>query len=154
MLEGASGVQMTHVPYKETPQVFVSVANGDLGWAFGSASTAGAMYRAQKVKFIALAAPQRHPSFPDVPTISEAGGPNIELKSWVALYAPRGTPKPIIDRVNADIQKALAEPDVQERLMSVGFSPWPGPAADVAKALQEDTQLYGEVARRTNISLE
>lgn len=155
MLEGASGVKMTHVPIKDTPQVFVSVANGELGWAFGSASSSGPMYRAHKVKYLALAAPKRHPSFPDIPTVAEAGGPaNFELKSWVALFARHGTPQPIIDQINADVAQALAEPDVRDRLVSVGFTPWIDKPAGLAKTLQDDTKLFGDVATREKISLD
>ncbi len=125
MLQNGMNVKMTHVPIKETPQVFVAVANGEMGWAFGTASSSGPMFRSQKVKYLALAAPSRHPSFPNVPTVSEAGGPaNFELKSWVALLAPRGTPKAVVDRINADIAAVLAEPDIKEKFTAVGFTPW------------------------------
>ena len=155
MLERATGTTMTHVPNTDTPQNFVSVANGEIGWAFGPASTSGPMYRAAKIKYLALSAPQRHPNFPDVPTVSEAiGVPNFELKSWVALFAPRGTPKPVIDRINTDIARALAERDVNERMIAVGFSPWAAPPADLAKALEDDGKLFGEIAKTENISLD
>ncbi|KQQ86253.1 tripartite tricarboxylate transporter substrate binding protein [Aureimonas sp. Leaf324] len=155
MLESATDVKMTHVPIKDTPQVFVSVANGELDWAFGSASSSGPMYRAHKVKYLALAAPKRHPTFPDVPTVAEAGGPaDFELKSWVALFARTGTPQEIVDQINADVTEALAEADVKDRLISVGFTPWADKPAGLAKALEEDSKLFGDVAKRENISLD
>jgi tripartite-type tricarboxylate transporter receptor subunit TctC len=155
MLERATGTKMTHVPNKDTPQNFVSVANGEISWAFGTASTSGPMYRAGKIKYLALSAPQRHPSFPDVPTVAEALGlPNFELKSWVALFTPHGTPKPVVDRINVDVAKALAEPDVRERMTAVGFTPWPASPAELAKALENDSQLFGEIAKVENISLD
>jgi tripartite-type tricarboxylate transporter receptor subunit TctC len=155
MLERATGTKMIHVPNKDTPQNFVSVANGEISWAFGTASTSGPMYRAGKIKYLALSAPQRHPNFPNIPTVAEALNlPKFELKSWVALFAPHGTPKPVVDRINADITKALAEPDVRERMIAVGFSPWSAPPAELTKALQDDTNLFGEVAKHENISLD
>ena len=155
MLETATGVKMTHVPVRDTPQVFVSVANGEIAWAFGTASTSGPMYRAQKVKYLAIAAPTRHPSFPDVPTIAEAGGPpDFELKACIALFAPHGTPKPVIDRINAEITQILSEPDVRERMVAVGFSPWMSSPAELANTLNNDQKLFGEVARREKISLD
>ena len=113
------------------------------------------MYRAGKIKYLALSAPQRHPNFPDVPTVAEALGlSNFELKSWVALFTPHGTPKPVVDRINADVTKALAEPDVRERMIAVGFTPWAATPAELAKALGEDSKLFGEIAKVENISLD
>jgi tripartite-type tricarboxylate transporter receptor subunit TctC len=155
MLEGATGAKMTHVPVKDTPQVFVSVANGEIGWAFGTASTSGPMYRAHKVKYLALAAPKRHPSFPDVPTVAEAGGPpDFELKAWIALFAPHGTPKAIVDQINADVATALAERDVAERMAAVGFTPWVDTPAALTETLKSDDKLFGDVAKREKISLD
>lgn len=154
MLEGATGAPMTHVPYKDTQQVFVDISRGEVGWAFGTASTTSPMYQAKKVKYLAIAAPQRHPAFRDVPTIVEAGGPPVELRTWVGLFAPRGTPQPIVERLNADVAKALREADIQERLNSVGFQPWPAPAQDLAKVMTADFQQSGEAVKRLKISLD
>ena len=155
MFEAATGTKMTHVPFKELGQLYAAVGNGDVSWAFGTAATAGPLYRAKKVKFLALAAPKRMAQYPDVSTVSEAGGPaNYEVRTWVALYAPSGTPKAVIDRVNADVGKALAEPDVREKLTTVGFEPWVVRPADVAKAQEADLQRFAEVVRNAKISLE
>ena len=75
MLEAATGTQMNHIPFKETSQLYVAVGNNDVNWAFGSAASAGAMYRAGKVKFMAVVAPQRVAGYPDVPTVAEMGVP-------------------------------------------------------------------------------
>ena len=154
MLEGATGVPMTHVPYKETQQVFIDISRGEVGWAFGTASTTLPFYQGKKVKYLAIAAPERHPSFPDVPTIEEAGGPRLELRTWVGMFAPRGTPPAIIERLNADVAKALREPDIQQRLNSVGFRPWPAPAQELAQAMKADFQQNADVVRRLKISLD
>ena len=155
MLQAATGTKMTHIPYKETSQIYTSISSGDIAWAFGTGSTVGPLFRAKKVKFIAIAAPQRNPSYPDVPTIAEAGGPaNFELRSFIGLLAPTGVPKPIVDKISADLAKAMAEPDVKERLETVAFRPWSGTPADFAKAMQEDYKLYGDVVKRVKVSLD
>jgi tripartite-type tricarboxylate transporter receptor subunit TctC len=155
MLESATGAQMTHVPFKELPQLYSAVANGEVAWAFGTAATAGPLYRAKKVKFLALAAPKRLAQFPDIPTVSEAGGPaNFEVKTWVALFASRGTPKPVIERINADVAKALAEPDARERLVTFGFEPWSAAPGEVAKAIEADSRKFADVVKRAEISLD
>ena len=155
MLESATGTQMTHVPFKELPQLYSAVANAEVAWAFGTAATAGPLYRAKKVKFLASAAPKRLAQFADIPTVSEAGGPaNFEVKTWVGLFAPRGTPKPVIDRINADVAKALSEPDTRERLATFGFEPYLGPAAEVSNAMAADSRRFAEVVKRAKISLD
>lgn len=81
-------------PFKETPRLYQSVATGDGAWAFGTAASAGPLFRGGKVKFLAVAAPKRIAGFSDIPTVAEVGGPtNFEVKAWVALLAPRGTPR-------------------------------------------------------------
>jgi len=113
------------------------------------------MYRAKKVKYLALSAPQRHPNFPAIPTVAEALNlPDFELKAWIAIFAPHGTPKAIIDKLNADVGRALNEPDVRERMINVGFDPWPGTSAELAKAIEDDSKLFSEIAKRENISLD
>src|SRR5207249_3441912 len=130
-------------------------ANNEVGWAFGSAASSGAMYRAKKVRYLAVAAPKRIPGFTDVPTVAEAGGPaNFEVKAWVALFAPRGTPKPVIARINGDINKALAEPDVREKFAAIGFEPFPSKPEDITKLMEADSRKNAAVIKRANITPE
>ena len=155
MLESATGTQMTHVPFKELPQLYSAVANGDVAWAFGTAATAGPLYRANKVKFLALAAPKRLPGYADIPTASESGGPaHFEVKTWVGLLAPHGTPKAIVERINADVARALAEPDVREKLAGVGFEPYVAAPTAVAEAMGADSRKFADIVKRANISLD
>ena len=155
MMEGATNTTMTHIPYKETAQIYTSIASHDIDWAFGTGSTVGPLERAKKVKFIAIAAPQRNPAYPNVPTIAEAGGPaNLELRTFIGLLAPAGTPKPIIERISTDLAKAMAEPDVKERLEPVGFRPFSGTPADFMKLMDSDYKRYGEIVKRVKVSLD
>ena len=155
MFESATGTQMTHVPFKEMGQVYSSVASGDIAWAFGTAATAGPMYQAKKVKFLALAAPQRLAGFTSVPTVGEAGGPaNFEVKTWVGLFAPRGTPAATIGRIHADMSKFLAAADIRERLAVFGFEPYLGPPNELSKAMERDSRRFGEIVKRAKIALD
>lgn len=155
MLEGSTGVTMTHVPYKELPQLYTDVATGAVDWAFGSAATTGPLYRSKKVRYLAIAAPKRLAEFSDVPTVSESGGPaNFELSSWVALYGPKGIPKATVARINEGVSKALAEPDSRERLAGFGFQAWTASPADVLKATSDDTRRFAEIVKQLHISLD
>ena len=154
MLEQAAGIQMTHVPYKSQSDLFVSVGNGDVGWSFGTAGSAGPMLRAGKVRFLAVANPQRLGAYPDIPTTREAGGPEMEFGGFMALLAPKGTPQAIIDKVNADLRQVMAEPDMRERLSTFGYEPVSLSPAEVTAEREKDLARYGEIVKKANISVE
>jgi tripartite-type tricarboxylate transporter receptor subunit TctC len=122
LFETVTGTEMQHVIYKETSQLYTGVATGELAFAMGTSATAGPLYRAGKLKFLAIAAPKRLPAYMDVPTVAEAGGPkDFEVSGWTAIAAPKGLPKAVADKINADIAKALAEPDVREKFITFGY---------------------------------
>ena len=155
MLESATGAKMKHIPYKETPQVFVSVASGDLSWAIGSPVSTEALWSAKKIKYLAITAPQRLANFPDVPTVREAGGiADYELRSWVALLAPAGVPKAVVEKINAGVARALAEPDIVERMKRIQITPWFASAAQVGEVMREDEATFSAIARKENIKVE
>jgi len=155
LLEAGTGTQMTHVPFKEMTQLYTAVGNNDVAWAFGSVASAGPSYRAGKVKFLAAAAPARIAGYPDIPTVAEAGGPaGFEVKAWTAVFAPRGTPKALTARLNADVAKALAEPDVRERFAAFGYEPLPVAPGEMAKLLDAESRRYAEIIKRSKISLD
>jgi tripartite-type tricarboxylate transporter receptor subunit TctC len=155
LLEEAAGLKMVHIPFKETPMVYQSVANGDVQWAFGTAGSSGPMYRAKKVKYLAIAAPKRNGLFPDVPTVAEAGGPaNFELGAWVGLAAPKGTPAEHIARLNASIARALADPEVKEKFAGFGFETFTSRAQDIQKLIDADSKRFAAIVKRAKISIE
>ena len=122
LFDTVTGVEMQHVIYKETTQLYTGVANGELDYALGTSATSGALYRAGKLKYLAIAGPKRLPAFKDVPTVAEAGGPaGFEVSGWTAIAAPKGLPKAVADKIQRDIEKALAEPDVREKFVSFGY---------------------------------
>src|SRR5947207_685626 len=148
--EFLTGTKMIHVPFKDQSQMYVSIANGDVGWAFSTLGSALPLIQSGKVKLIAIASKQRLKTQPDVPTIEEAGGPaGFEVGSWLALVAPRGTPPDVVRRINADVNRALADPDVQLQLKNFGFDAAPGTPEQFAETIRTDAKKFGEVVRRT-----
>jgi tripartite-type tricarboxylate transporter receptor subunit TctC len=146
---------MTHVPFKETTQLFTAVGTGDVQWAFGTAGTAGAAVRSGKARFLALAAPKRLPAFPDVPTVVESGGPaGFEVGASTVMLAPRGTPKAIVDQINADVLKVVAEPEVRERFAAFGYEAWPLTPAETGAAMEADVKRYADIIKRLNLQLD
>jgi tripartite-type tricarboxylate transporter receptor subunit TctC len=155
MFENSTGTKMTHVPFKELPQLYSAVATGDVDWAFGSAATVAPLYKAKKVRLLAYAGPKRMAGYTDVPTVAEAGGPaGFELSTWVAMYGPKGLPKAVVERIQSGVAKALSEPDVKERLAGFGFEPWIAPLTDMTKAADADKLRYAAIVKRAQISLD
>ncbi|MGF6347634.1 Bug family tripartite tricarboxylate transporter substrate binding protein [Variovorax sp. W2I14] len=110
------GVKLTHVPYKGTPPALTDVAAGQVPFMFDQVTAALPMVKSGKLKLLAVTTAKRIALVPDLPTMIESGIPGFEMSSWQAVYAPKGTPKPIVQRLNAEIVKALKEPDVKARL--------------------------------------
>jgi tripartite-type tricarboxylate transporter receptor subunit TctC len=110
------GVKLTHVPYKGTPPALTDVAAGQVPFMFDQVTAALPLVKSGKLKLLAVTTGKRIALVPDLPTMIESGIPGFEMSSWQAVYAPKGTPKPIVQRLNAEIVKALKQPDVQAKL--------------------------------------
>jgi tripartite-type tricarboxylate transporter receptor subunit TctC len=148
--EFLTGTKMIHAPFKDQSQMYVAIANGDVGWAFSTLGSALPLMQAGKLKLIAVAARQRQKTLPEVPTVEESGGPaGFEVDSWLALVAPRGTPPEIVRRINAEVNRHLAEPDVLAQLQTFGFQAAPGTPEQLAAIFRADAKKYGELVRRT-----
>jgi tripartite-type tricarboxylate transporter receptor subunit TctC len=155
MMTRATGTKMTHIPYKETTQIYISINAGDISWAVGTASTTKPLIQANKLKYLAITAPKRSPLFPNVPTVAEAGGPaNYELQTWVALYAPTGVPKPIVGRINADVAKVLQDPEVRAQLNAVGFEALINTPAEMNEVVRKDSAMFKDLVKDLNIQLD
>jgi tripartite-type tricarboxylate transporter receptor subunit TctC len=155
LLESATGTQMTHVPFKESSQLYQSVANGEVDWAIGTPASAGAMVQAGKARFLAVAAPKRTAGYLQVPTAAEVGGSaNWEVGGWNGLLVPKGTPKEIIQRINEGITKALQAADVREKLATFTYEPYTMAPADMAKLMQQEVAKWGPIIKQAAIKLD
>ena len=148
--EFLTGTKMIHVPFRDQSQMYVSIANGDVGWAFSTLGSALPLMQSGRLKLLAIAAPKRLATQPDVPTLAEAGGPaSLQVDAWLALVAPRGTPPEVVRRINADVNKLLADPEIVEQLQRFGFEAAPGTPEQFAEVIRADAKKYGELVRRT-----
>jgi tripartite-type tricarboxylate transporter receptor subunit TctC len=153
--ENLTGTEMTHVPFQGVTLLYPAIGNGEVDWGFGTVASSGAVARAGKIRYLAAAAPKRVVGYPDIPTIGEAGGsPDFEVRAWVALLAPRGVPAPIIAKINADVNRTLADPDVRERLATMGFEPYPGTTADLAQSIEIGGKRMAGLIERAKVSLD
>lgn len=116
-----AGIKLTHVPYRGATQAAIDVAAGQIPVGFQGLGTVMSLVQGGQVKLIGVTTQKRLAQFPDVPTVSESGLPGFLFNSWFAMLAPAGTPAPIIARLNDEVRKALADPDVQHRLEEQGL---------------------------------
>lgn len=155
LLEGMTNTQMQHVIYKETSMLYTGVATGELDFALGSLATAGPLQRMGRIKFIAVTGPKRHPAFPDVPTVSESGGPaGYEVTGWTTVAAPKGLPRNVADKIQRDIEAALAEPDIKERYATFGYETFPVTRAQFTSFIAAESTKYADVIKRAKASLD
>jgi tripartite-type tricarboxylate transporter receptor subunit TctC len=117
----AAGVKVTHVPYKGTGPAIADLIGGQVQSAFGTMASVEPHIKAGKLRALAVATPKRSQAMPDVPTVAEAGLPGFDVSLWYSILAPAGTPRPIVARLSAEVEKALNAPDNRQRLAQQGF---------------------------------
>ena len=129
----------------------MDVMSGQIPVSMSGLSIVISHIKAGKLRALAVANPTRSPLLPDVPTIAEAGVPGYEFSTWGALLAPKGTPKPIIDRLHAEVVKAVNDPTVRERLSSLGLVPRGSTPAELTEAMRTGLDKMGKVIRSAGI---
>jgi tripartite-type tricarboxylate transporter receptor subunit TctC len=153
-LQMRTGTDMQHVPYREVSQLFTSVGAGDVAWSFGSIPSSQGAFKAGKLRYLAVAAPKRIPQMPEVPTMAEAGGPAMEVNSFVVLVAPRGVSAAVRDKIHADVAKAVADPEVQARFNTFAFETLSWSPEEIGRQAAAKGKIYEELVKRKNISLD
>jgi len=151
-----TGTKVEHVLYKETTQLYTSVATGELSFSIGSAATAGPMQRAGKLRFLAVAGPKRTTAYPDVPTVAESGGPGapFEVSGWNSIVGPKGLSPAVADKIRKDVTEALASPDVKEKFLSFGYEPLTLDRPQFAQFIQSEAKRHAAIIKRSKIELE
>ncbi len=149
-----AGVQMKHVPYKGATQAAMGVAGKEVETAFQGIATVTSLVKAGKLRLIGVTTPRRMAQFPDVPTVSESGLPGFEFNSWFAIMAPAGTPKDITQRLALEVQKALADPEVREKLNAQGLTPRGSTPEELGTATRAQLAKYGALIKANNITAE
>jgi tripartite-type tricarboxylate transporter receptor subunit TctC len=148
-----TGTDLTHVPYRGAAPAVTDLLAGQIQVAFTELSTSLGHVKSGNLRALAVTTAARTDALPDVPTLSEFI-PRFEASQWVGLVAPKDTPPPIIDRLNAEIQAALADPKVKARFADLGGIVLPGSSADFGKLIRDETEKWGEVIRAAHIKVE
>ena len=154
LLTSMAGINLVHVPYKGgAPQVTALVA-GETQASFATIGTVINHLRAGKLRAIAVGSSKPSKQLPAVPTVSESGVPGYEMNPWIGMFAPAGTPRAIVDRLNAEMNRILASPDVVQKLEALALDPWTSTPDEFSARLKVDYEKYGKLIRLTGARIE
>ena len=154
LLKTTAQIDMSHVPYKGSGPALTDLVGGTVPLMFDTMLVVGAQVKAGKLRPIAVASQKRIASLPNVPTFAEAGVPGFEVVSWQAIFAPAGTPKPIVQRLNKEIASILKQPDVQARLDDLGVDPAAGPPEQLAEFQKAEIAKWSKVVKAAGVKVE
>ncbi len=153
LLKTAAGIDVMHVPYKGAPQSEAGVMNGEVAFMFTQPSVVN-LARAGKVRTLAVSSAKRSALAPDLPTLAEAGVPGFEVIAWYGVLVPAKTPEDIVARLNSEVNKALGQKDVADRLQSLGFEPpTPHSAADFFAFMRGESAKWQKVIKDAGIKI-
>jgi tripartite-type tricarboxylate transporter receptor subunit TctC len=147
----AAGIELQHVPYRGGAQAITDTIGGQVPLVAVNALEVQQHVKAGKLKVLAAMSAQRTAIFPDTPTIAESGFPGFEASVWYGLVAPAATPKAVVDKLHDEVQKALATPEVKQRVTSVGGEVIPGSAQSFGQLIRSERARYANIVREAHI---
>jgi tripartite-type tricarboxylate transporter receptor subunit TctC len=150
----AAGTKTIHVPYKGSSQAHVDILGGNVEMMFDTTSSAMPHIKSGKFRPLAVTSPQRSAELPNVPTIAEAGYPAAEMTTWYGLFVTGGTPKPIVDKLHAELVRTLKLPDVQAKLKGLGGEPGTLSIEQFAEMNRKEYDRFGALIKSANIKAE
>jgi tripartite-type tricarboxylate transporter receptor subunit TctC len=154
LFEHMAGIRMTHVPYKGGTPALMDVIAGNVSLVFATPQVGLPQARAGRVRPLAVTSATRVPAVPEIPTIAESGIPGYEVTNWQALIAPKGVPRPIVDRINGTIDQALRAKEMEEKLQADGVSPAGGAPELLYRQIEKEIGMWRNVIARAGIKLE
>ena len=149
-----TGVSMVHVPYKGSGQAIADVLGGQVELFITTPPSVMQHVQSGKLKALAVTGKTRHPGMPNVPTVAEAGLANFELESWVALYAPAGTPPAVLQKLSADVKRSMELPETKQRADAAGIEVRYLSPAETSKVLERETAEWAKAIKAANIKMD
>jgi tripartite-type tricarboxylate transporter receptor subunit TctC len=147
LLKTMAHIDIRHVPYKSGPEAVTGVLAGDVSFMFFTVPSVLPQVEGGKLRALAITSATRSALVPNVPTVAEEGFPGFEVLAWYALFAPRGTPEPIVARLDAELEKILQMPDVRTKMAELGAEPRYMSAADLTRFVEIESPKWGELIR-------
>jgi tripartite-type tricarboxylate transporter receptor subunit TctC len=149
-----TGTEMAHIAYRGAQPAYLDVISGRVPVFFDNMSTAMSLAKQDKVRALAITSRKRSPLMPELPSVEEAGVPGYEYHTWFGLWAPKGTPQPIVEKLNAEVTKALADPDVKQRIAAGAGEPSTMALKDMEPFMKAEIAKWAEVVKRAGIKVE
>jgi tripartite-type tricarboxylate transporter receptor subunit TctC len=154
LFKSMTGTFITHVPYRGSPQSLQDLMGGQVDLMFDNISSCATHIKGGRVKALAVSGRSRSPLFPDLPTIAEEGVPGYETTAWGGIVAPVGTPREIITRLNAEINKILGMPAVNEKYAAIAFETTLGPPERLFDRAVRETRIWADVVKRSGAKMD
>jgi tripartite-type tricarboxylate transporter receptor subunit TctC len=152
LLKGMARIDMRHVAYKSGPEAVTGVLSGDVDFIFFTAPAVLPQVEAGKLRALAITSAARSPFVPNVPTVAEAGFPGFEVLPWYALFAPRETPKPIVAKLSAEIEKIVDLPDIRDKMVQLGAEPRYMSPEQLTSFVSVESPKWGQLIRESGVS--
>jgi tripartite-type tricarboxylate transporter receptor subunit TctC len=149
-----TGIKLTHVPYRGAQPAYADIMSGQVPVFFDNLASALGQIQGGNVRALAVTGTKRSPLLPDVPTVAESGVPDYQYYVWFGLWAPKKTPQPIIEKLHAEVEKALAEPDVQRRITADGGELFNLPLAEITPFVQAEIAKWADVVKRAGVTVQ
>ena len=147
LFKAMAGIDMTHVPYKGAAPAMQDLVGGRIQLMFDNLASSLGQVRAGKVRALAVTTAKRTPLAPELPTVAESGLPGFDISTWFGVFAPAGTPREALDRLHAEFTRALAAPDVREKMLNLGAEPVGSNPEEFAAYIRAEAQKYARVIR-------
>lgn len=149
-----AGVSAVHIPYRGGAQAMTDLIGGQVDFMIEVMPNAAPQAKSGRIKALAVTTAKRVASWPDLPTIAESGLPGFDLSAWDAIMVPAGTPRPIVDKLNAAIHKALADPELRSQLQQRGADVAPSTPEELAKYIAGNITLWGDAIKRSGAAVD
>ena len=150
----ANGLEAVHVPYKGSAPADMDLVAGNIQFMTDTVNSVAAFVKDKRMKMLAVTTPKRMSNFPDVPTLAESGMPGFDVGAWQGLMVPAGTPKAVVDRLNAELRKALANSEVRAKLALQGAEPLGSTPEEYGAYIRKEIERWGKVVQASGVKAE
>jgi tripartite-type tricarboxylate transporter receptor subunit TctC len=154
LFNSMTGTKLVHVPYKGGGPAAVALLSGEIGMIFGEPASIAQQVKAGRLRAVAVTSAKRSLFLPDLPTVAESGVPGYEVTSWNGVLAPAGTPAEIVRRLNSDLNRIIAAPDMTKRMIEFGFEPVGGPPERFGEFIRAETAKWAPVVKKAGVKVD
>ncbi len=154
MFKQLAGVDIVHVPYRGGPDMVAAILSNQVALAFPTFITVFPHVQSGKMRALAVTSPTRNPKLPNVPTMKEAMPPGFELNAWFGVVAPAGVPADIVNRLNSEVNKALNDPAMRERMQADGTTVFTGTPEEFSALMKSDVARWADMVKKTGIRID